>query len=167
LLTCTIHNLSQLWPESGKLLVTFRKYHRTQPARDHLRDTAWAQGIQYGQQRDYYTSNRQCTCSWQYYCTIHSRSPPVPNMLVKRIQEGEFVNISELTVDSLSMAQGDESSKSNHSKKCPVTSIIEWAQYFTNYIAILSQAKPKRTLDLRGINTYYWRLTWNIQERDG
>ena len=76
--------------------------------------------------------------------------PPVPNALVKRIQEGEFVDMSELTVDSLSMMQGDESSKSNHSKKRPVTSIIEWAQCFTNYIAILSQAKPTRTLDLLG-----------------
>jgi len=69
-------------------------------------------------------------------------------MLVKRIQEKEFVDISELTVDSLSMAQGDESSKSNHSKKRPVTSIIEWAQLL--HIAILAQAKPKRTLDLLG-----------------
>jgi len=84
--------------------------------------------------------------------TIVPFTAGLPNTLVKRIQEGEFVDMSELIVDSLSMAQGDESGKSNHSKKRPVTSIIEWAQCFTNYIAILSQAKPQNNPGSPGVS---------------
>jgi len=32
----------------------------------------------------------------------------------------------------------------------PVTSIVKWAQCFTHYITVLSQAKPERTSDLLG-----------------
>ena len=76
--------------------------------------------------------------------------PPVPVKLIKRIQEGEFVDMSELTIDRLSLPPSDEASKPSHSKKRPVTSIIEWTQCFTNYIAILVQAQPSRTTDLLG-----------------
>ena len=58
--------------------------------------------------------------------------------------------MAELTVYCLSMLPYDESSKSNHFKKWPVTSVIEWAQCFTHYIAVLSKAKPERTSDLLG-----------------
>jgi len=76
--------------------------------------------------------------------------PPVPKMLAKRIQDREFVDMSELTVDCLSMLTGDEATKPNHPKRRPVTSIVEWAQCFTRYTAIVSQAKPEKTVDLLG-----------------
>ena len=57
--------------------------------------------------------------------------PPPPVTLVKHIQEGEFIDMSELTVDHLSMEPQDESSKPSHSRRRPVTSIIEWVQCFT------------------------------------
>ena len=76
--------------------------------------------------------------------------PPVPNKLVKRIQDDEFIDMSELTIDRLSMSSPDETSKPSHSKRRPVTSIIEWTQCFTNYIAILGQAQPERISDLLG-----------------
>ena len=58
--------------------------------------------------------------------------------------------MAELTVDYLSMVPHDDSSKSNHPKRQPVTSIIEWTQCFTHYVVILSKAKPERTPDLLG-----------------
>ena len=48
------------------------------------------------------------------------------------------------------MSPSDETSKPSQSKRRPVTSIIEWTQFFTNYIAILGQAQPVRISDLLG-----------------
>ena len=76
--------------------------------------------------------------------------PPLPGSLIKRIQDGEFIDMSELTVDCLSMLPFEEASKSSQSKRRLVTSIIEWSQCFTHYIAILSQTKPERLQDLLG-----------------
>ena len=64
--------------------------------------------------------------------------------------------MAELMVDYLSMVPHDESFKSNHPKRRPVASINEWTQCFTQYIAILSKAKPERTSDLLG----YQHLTF-------
>ena len=58
--------------------------------------------------------------------------------------------MSELTIDYLITAQYDESSKSTHPKRQPVTFIIEWAQCFTQYIAIIIKAIPGRINDLLG-----------------
>jgi len=76
--------------------------------------------------------------------------PPVLNRLVKRIQDGEFVDMSELTIDCLSMSSPEETCKPSHSKRRPVGSIIEWTQCFNNYIATLGQAQPERITDLLG-----------------
>ena len=76
--------------------------------------------------------------------------PPISSRLVKRIQDGEFIDMSELTMDCLSMSLPDDTCKPNHFGRRPVTSIIEWTQCFTNYIAILVQAQPERTSDLLG-----------------
>jgi len=76
--------------------------------------------------------------------------PPVPTALSKCIQGEDFIDMTELTVDYLSMRSYDEPSKSTQSKRQPMTSIIEWGQCFTQYIAILTQAKPERTTHLLG-----------------
>ena len=76
--------------------------------------------------------------------------PPVPSRLIKRIQEGNFIDMSELTIDHLTMSPLDETGKSPTPKRHPVTSIIEWTQCFANYIAILVQAQPERISDLLG-----------------
>ena len=76
--------------------------------------------------------------------------PPVPSRLIKRIQEGDFIDMSELTIDHLTMSPLDETGKSPTPKRRPVTSIIEWTQCFANYIAILVQAQPERISDLLG-----------------
>ena len=58
--------------------------------------------------------------------------------------------MAERTVDYLSMLSQEEPSKSNQSKRRSVTSIIEWGQCFTQYTAILTQAKPERMADMLG-----------------
>ena len=76
--------------------------------------------------------------------------PPLPQKLIERIKEGEFIDMSELTIDHLSLSPINDTSKPSHSKRRLVTSIIEWTQCFTNYIAILAQAQPERISDLLG-----------------
>ena len=76
--------------------------------------------------------------------------PPVPTKLIKRIQEGKFIDIGELTIDRLSLPFLDDSTKPIRSRRQPVTSIVEWAQCFSNYIAVLAQAQPKMVSDLLG-----------------
>ena len=58
--------------------------------------------------------------------------------------------MSELTIDRLSMLPPEDTNKATNSKRRPVTSIIEWTQCFTNYIAILGQSHPGRISDLLG-----------------
>ena len=96
------------------------------------------------------TSASDCTSNSPSASSFGAGLPPVPNKLVKRIQDDEFIDMSELTIDRLSMSSPDETSKPSHSKRRPVTSIIEWTQCFTNYIAILGQAQPERISDLLG-----------------
>ena len=77
--------------------------------------------------------------------------------------------MSKLTIDSLTE---EESSKLSHSKRRPVTSIVEWAQCFTHYITILSQAKPEKASDLVGYqhlileaHLEYAGVGWMIYDR--
>ena len=51
--------------------------------------------------------------------------PPVPQKLVERIQEGEFIDMAELTTDRLGMSPFNDTSKPSHSQRRLVTSIIE------------------------------------------
>lgn len=64
----------------------------------------------------------------------------VPSRLIKRILEGNLIDMSELTIDYLTMSLLDETSKSPNPKRHPVTSIIEWTQFFANYTTIQIQA---------------------------
>ena len=93
--------------------------------------------------------------------------PPVPQKLVERIQEGEFIDMAELTIDRLSMSPFNDTSKPNHSKRWLVTSIIEWTQCFTNYIAILVQAHPERVSDLLGYQHLILQAHLEYLEMDG
>ena len=79
-----------------------------------------------------------------------ARLPPVPSRLIKGIQDDEFIDMSELTINRLSMLPPEDTSKTTNSKRRPVTSIIKWTQCFTNYIVILGQSHPGRIPDLLG-----------------
>ena len=71
-------------------------------------------------------------------------------MLIKWIQDGEFINISELTIDHLSMLLPEDTSNVSNSKRPPLTSIIKLTQCFNNYIAILGQSHLGRIPYLLG-----------------
>jgi len=66
--------------------------------------------------------------------------PPVPSGLVKKIQLGEFIDMTELTIDRLS--------KPSQAKLRPVVSIVEWTQCFANYISIQGRAQPEKVPNL-------------------
>ena len=76
--------------------------------------------------------------------------PPVPTKLIKTIQEGEFIDVGELAIDRLGLPFLDDSTKPTHSRRRPVTSIVEWTQCFSNYSAVLAQGQPERVSDLLG-----------------
>ena len=77
--------------------------------------------------------------------------PPVPPKLVKRIQEGSFIEMAELSPDLLRNASlPDDTNKSSKAKSHTVGSIIEWIRCFSCYIAIISRSQPQRVVDLLG-----------------
>ena len=59
--------------------------------------------------------------------TFGAGLPPVPAKLVKRIQEGEFIDMGKLAIDWLGLLSVEDSTKTSRSKRRPVTSIVEWA----------------------------------------
>ena len=58
--------------------------------------------------------------------------------------------MSELAIDRLGLLLSDDSTKPVHCRRRPVTSIVEWAQYFSNYIVLVAQTQPQRVSDLLG-----------------
>ena len=56
--------------------------------------------------------------------------------------------MGELAIDWLGLPLVDDSTKTSHSKRQLVMSIVKWAQCFSNYIAVLVQAQPERIADL-------------------
>ena len=77
--------------------------------------------------------------------------PPIPAKLVKRIQEGSFVEMSELLPDLLRRAAlPEEIGKSFKSRPHSVGNILEWVRCFGSYIAVISRSQPHRVADLLG-----------------
>ena len=91
-----------------------------------------------------------CTTCTPSVATFGAGLPPVSAKLIKRIQEGEFIEMGELAIDWLGLPSVEDSTETSRSKRRPVTSIVEWAQCFSNYIAVLVQAQPERVADLLG-----------------
>ena len=73
--------------------------------------------------------------------------PPVPGKLAKRIEEGQFIEMTELLPERLSF-QGElnDPSKQVKFKHKMVTDILEWLQYFEIYVAIISHKEPHTEL---------------------
>jgi len=70
--------------------------------------------------------------------------------VVKQIQDGEYVDLAELTIDHFSMPSLSDASKSTQTRVRPVASIMEWTQCFINYIAIHGHTQPEKIPDLLG-----------------
>ena len=73
--------------------------------------------------------------------TIGASLPPVPGKLVKRIEAGHFIEMGELLPEWLGAANvgtDDEGLKMLKVKHGLVTTILEWAQCFGIYVAVIS-----------------------------
>ena len=83
---------------------------------------------------------------------ISDSLPPVPAKLVKKIQEGRFIEMAELLTDTLISADyvTEDDPKSHKQKRKEVSDILEWVQCFGVYMAIVSLKEPHRIPDLIG-----------------
>ena len=84
--------------------------------------------------------------------TEQQRHPPDPLKLVKRVEEGLFVEMAELHpnyLESVDFNSGDQPTGS-HKRPPEVFNIVDWIQCFGIYMAIISRSKPKRIADLIG-----------------
>ena len=83
--------------------------------------------------------------------TIGANLTPTPGKLVKRIETGHFIEMGELLPERLgaaNMGTDDERLKMPKAKHRPVTTILEWAQCFGIFVAVISRTQPKRVPDL-------------------
>ena len=81
---------------------------------------------------------------------ISSGVPPVSAKLVKRIQDGLFVEMAELLPEALSLPRysaGDEP-VGQKQKPLEVNNIMDWMQCLSIFIAIISCKEPNRIADL-------------------
>ena len=75
--------------------------------------------------------------------------PPVPAKLVKRIEDGLFVEMGELSLDRLDSPDHLMTDMIASSQKIQeVTDITEWVQCFSTFTAIIHCSQPERTPDL-------------------
>ena len=114
-------------------------------------------------------SRRNSKKSTIYYCylgrwiNIHKLSaqrlkfhigatlPPISGKLIKRIEQGHFIEMAELLPESLGqIATDDDQPAPPKPKWRPVSDIVEWLQCFGTYIAIVSRKQPTRVIDLLG-----------------
>ena len=83
---------------------------------------------------------------------ISNGLPPIPARLVKRVKDGLFVEMAELLPSYLDTADLNTDDQHTRSRKRPpvLSDIMDWAQYFGMYIAIVSRHKPMHVADLLG-----------------
>ena len=83
---------------------------------------------------------------------ISNGLPPIPSRLMKRVEDGLFVEMAELLPSHLDSADLNINEWQVAScKRLPtVTDIVDWIQCFAVYMAFISRHKPKRIADLLG-----------------
>ena len=82
---------------------------------------------------------------------IGAALPPISGKLIKRIEQGHFIEMAELLPESLGQtATDDDQPAAPKPKRRPVSDIVEWLQCFETYIAIVSRKQPTRVIDLLG-----------------
>ena len=92
--------------------------------------------------------------------------PPVPAKLVKRIQDGLFVEMAELLPETLSSPEyaASEEPAGQKQKLREVTNIVDWVQCFGVFIAIISRKEPNRITDLIGYQNLIIQSSIHCQE---
>ena len=81
---------------------------------------------------------------------LGGRIPPIPPKLHKKITEGHYVDMAELCsehLEALNAAEEDHS-KSSRPKLKNISSILDWIQAFSIYVAVLSKDQPHHVLSL-------------------
>ena len=81
--------------------------------------------------------------------------PPIPARLVKKIQSGEFVDLSELLPDNMELSRrmsrepaSDRHRTSGNSMMREVKSLLTWVQCFVTYVAVVVSAHPSRVQEM-------------------
>ena len=85
-----------------------------------------------------------------HFLYIGGGLPPIPEKLIRCIQDGHFINMAELLPDNLeatNLTDDDHTTNAKH-KQQEVTEIMEWIQCFSTYIAVVSCAKPDHVGEL-------------------
>ena len=93
--------------------------------------------------------------------------PPIPARLVKRIEDGQFVEMAELLPDHLSSSPYTDEDQANSSKVKykEVLNIIEWLQCFSLYIAVIARSNASHVVDLLGYQNLI--VQSQLKYRDG
>jgi len=83
---------------------------------------------------------------------ISNGLPPIPARLLRRVEEGLFVEMAELSPSYLDSADCTTDDQQTGLRKRPpvLWDIMDWVHCFGMYIAIVSCQKPKRVPDLLG-----------------
>ena len=77
--------------------------------------------------------------------------PPVSSKLVKRIEEGKIIEMTEVLYKRLAVyTLNDSHTRASKPKIKHVTNIIDWVQAFGLHVAIISQKQPQRVPELIG-----------------
>ena len=85
--------------------------------------------------------------------SIGAGLPLVPLKLVKCIQAGEFIDMSELLPDRLGINAGpplDGDKGEKRTKRRQVVNILEWVQCFSIFTAVRTQKYPEKIQDMLG-----------------
>ena len=79
--------------------------------------------------------------------TIGAGLPPIPSKLVSKIEAGEFVDMAELLPDRLGVARNPSRDELKPRRRV-VTTILEWIQCFSRYMAVIAWKQPQHIPDL-------------------
>ena len=96
---------------------------------------------------------------------ISNGLPSVPATLIKRVEQGLFIEMAELSPSYLDSAELITGNQHGSRKQLPkVSDIVEWVQCFGIYVAIMSHSKPKRVADLIGYQSLIIGASHNCRE---
>ena len=103
--------------------------------------------------------------------SIGAGLPPVPQKLVARIQAGEFIDMAELLPDHLGVnaapaETGDKEAK-RKGKRRQVTSVLEWLQCYSIYMAVIAAKTPARLPDMLGYQVLIIEARMETREKGG
>ena len=78
--------------------------------------------------------------------SIGAGLPPVPRKLVMRIQAGDYIDMAELLPERL--WADSEGGREDKKAKCLISTISEWVQCYSVFMAVVSKKVPERMQDL-------------------